>query len=56
MKTYEKGKNLNKDILRDICIAVKNCADCHNEETKEMEYENVSPSKSDLDQGWENYY
>lgn len=27
----------HKDILEDICLKLKNCADCHNEETGKVE-------------------
>ena len=28
----KQRKNLHKDILQALCMEIKNCADCHNDE------------------------
>lgn len=33
----QKKRDVHKDILLDICMNVKNCADCYNEQTHQCE-------------------
>lgn len=33
----KQRKENHKDILTDICMAINNCADCHNDETHKAE-------------------
>lgn len=32
----QKRKEAHKDIIKDICIVINNCADCYNEECKKV--------------------
>lgn len=33
----QKLKETHKEIILDICMTVNNCADCHNDETRQIE-------------------
>ena len=33
----QKRKEAHKEILTDICMSINNCADCHNDETRETD-------------------
>lgn len=33
----QKRKEVHKEIIFDICMEINNCADCHNDETRQTE-------------------